>query len=69
MLVKTSAFVALVSHLAVFLPIAAQTAIQLDERPSCSTCTPDLRPIVTLGSSDDPGGFGPLVQIAINSRN
>lgn len=69
MLVKTSALVALVAHLAVVLPITAQTAIQLSERPSCSTCAPDLRPIVTLGSSDDPGGFGPLVQIAINSRN
>ena len=69
MSIKAIPCVALLCHATAFLPVRAQSTIQLGDRPSCSACRPSLQPVVRLGASNDPGGFAPLVQIAINARN
>jgi hypothetical protein len=49
--------------------LAAQELIPIGESPDCDSCRAGLSPVVRLGSLDDPAGFGPVVQIARNSRS
>jgi len=49
--------------------VEAQNTIQIGDSPTCASCAVELQAIVRLGSLDDPAGFGPVVQIAANSKN
>lgn len=49
--------------------LRAQSAItSIPDQPSCSTCDVQITPLVRLGHSTDPVGFGTTVSVAANSR-
>jgi hypothetical protein len=67
---KSSSVIAAVGFLILNSPLTGQaTDLEVSERPSCESCRVEITPIVQLGSSDDPAGFGSVAELAINSQH